>query len=335
MNEEKKLSQMLDEIFGDYIDSKPEPVMETFIPKQQTMPEPELEFSLPKESEPEQMKNAAEKDFIIPMPQIIESVVPMAVSTEHTSIAEEMPKPEKNDFDFYGFLTPVEPVAPIAPPKIPFMEKEKMIDDEQEMENNLVEHPFKPVSPVVPVMQPVSQMMIEELVLAIPVETAAIDKESAVLSKEPAVSVNKISKIADKESNPAAYMVNIEIILLAQAVYNQLHDLAYLYAKLIKFNKRFFDKKILALFKNDILEIIPIAQYIYEKIASQNITYYSGNIRVFNYHSGLMLAEQKLNNLVKDFAVLENFTDDKNLKGRIAHIIKMLKYQAESFNKFM
>jgi len=268
MNEEKKLSQMLDEIFGDYINNEIAVIDE--------------ESDSVIEALMQSKENNLKLDFYIPKIDAIEhAAVESAVLNNLTNLIDNLFSTEdiinETDLSFNRFA--VKPVPPIAPPVLAktLIEKPEINNEEQKVE--------------------IPQKSFHE------------------------------TKRADSEE----HLTSTKQAYIAKAVCNQIYELFYVYNKLIRSSRR-FRINTLQFFKEGLREIKPIAEYIYEKIASQNIYYFHENINFNNEESALLFIKNKINAILSDAESLKNSVEHIDLKDHLAQIKALLSFQLETIN---
>lgn len=396
MSEEKKLSQMLDEIFSDYIlnTNSENPAAENFTFNQQP-DQVSVYYSMPKE-ELKNLNNIDESSFLSKPVHIAEELrMPKGLiftlsNLQH--IPKDLHTAEALEYGETSVSHVVEPVPAIAPPIVPaplnrmpeaveqISVELKIAELKTEPVTEIVESQIKPAAKVEPeiIEYKTVDLKIEPTAaeLAEPeIEVKAVEPEIFKLKTEPkaagliepeikvkAVNANLIEKgdaknIKLKTEPKSAGVIfpdsvssvivietfeipnqfNPEAIYLAQSVNDRLDKLIEIYVKIIDLSKkRILNKNIFIAFKKDLEELIPVMEYIYEKLANQNLLIDKENIKFSdNYAMSVNMIKLKTNELLKDVIKLENTVNDGNLKNQLHQIEIILSTQANTLNNLI
>lgn len=282
MNEEKKLSQVLDEIFGEYIinknfegmqsSSQPKAILDSFNPKEYHVKEQENFF------EPEsliQPKDTLKLDFFVSEEtknKEYKDAEPAIVQSDLISLIENLFASEKviNETDLSFNRIAVKPVPPIASPWLTETKVETTLQNSRQ-ETNF----FK------------------------------------------------------KEHNKKL-LTSIQQAYVAKAICSQLYELFYVYSQLIKLSRKFKTSQLISLRKG-INEIKPVAEFVYEKIARQSISYFHENTYFNSDNAALLIIKNRTNTILSDVEILINNVG-KDLESHLENIKTLLTFQLETIN---
>lgn len=170
---------------------------------------------------------------------------------------------------------------------------------------------------------------------------AIVSPETEIFPKESELKFEDIEKVFPKENEPNFDYLYEDLykekeipqvlrqVYIANAICSQLCELFTGYSKLSRLGEN------APVLKNQTMEIMRKAEYIYQKIAGKSVRYTNINVNFNSDNFTLIFIKSKIESILIDVDILEDNTSDLEIKKHLIHIKSFLILQLKTVNQIL